>query len=227
MPEQTRTVGYHFHPRKVRAKDGELLEVPEGWELLPPGDAALTRKVKAAGPSWTVQAKKGRRLFSQGVWAPRENIEAARQEVEAMRAAPNYQKKRQQAKARRAKKEATYAQDFEAEVMAFLDFAPRYAELAAKMAQAIQQHATPVGSGTVARTQRIPIEKRAEAAVIAWMRHQTSVYDNMRVPRIKGARREIRRQIAAHSRELLQHYRKGHDIDFAQCPLYQALSDAG
>lgn len=50
-------------------------------------------------------------------------------------------------------------------------------------------HATPVGSGTVARTSRIPIERRAEAAVIAWLRHQTTAYDDMKIPRVKGRRR--------------------------------------
>jgi len=43
-------------------------------------------------------------------------------------------------------------------------------------------HATPVGSGTVARTKRIPVEQRAEAAVIARMRHQTTGHDSMPTP---------------------------------------------
>ena len=33
----------------VRAADGTVRPVPEGWILLAPGDAALTRRVKAAG----------------------------------------------------------------------------------------------------------------------------------------------------------------------------------
>ena len=36
-----------------------------------------------------------------------------------------------------------------------------------------------LGSGTVARTERIPIHEWAEAAVIAWMRHQTTGYEQM------------------------------------------------
>jgi len=51
-------------------------------------------------------------------------------------------------------------------------------------------HVTPVGSGNVARTERILISKRAEAAVIAWMRHQTTACDQMAIPRIKDKRRE-------------------------------------
>ena len=68
---------------------------------------------------------------------------------------------------------------------------------------AVADHATPVGSGTVARTKRIPVERRAEAAVIAWMRHQTTAYDSMPIPRVKGKRREVRRLLAQRSKELL------------------------
>ena len=84
-------------------------------------------------------------------------------------------------------------------------------------------HATPVGSGTVARTKRIPVEQRAEAAVIAWMRHQTTGYDNLVIPRIRGERREVRRMLAARSRQLLEHYRRGLSLK-TSCPLQQALN---
>ena len=89
------------------------------------------------------------------------------------------------------------------------------------------QHAAPVGSGTVARTQRIPIEQRAESAVIAWLRHATTAYDDMKIPRVKGKRREIRRMLAEQSRRLLQTYRAGHTADPATCSLQRALSGAG
>ena len=59
-------------------------------------------------------------------------------------------------------------------VRSFLAFHGNYADLAEQMARAVTDHATPVGSGTVARTKRIPVEQRAEAAVIAWMRHKTT-----------------------------------------------------
>jgi hypothetical protein len=89
----------------------------------------------------------------------------------------------------------------------------------------VTAHATPVGSGTVARTERIPIERRAEAAVIAWMRHQTTAYDSMTIPRVKGKRREVRRMLAARSKELLARYRCG-DGAAASCPLAAALAGA-
>jgi len=91
------------------------------------------------------------------------------------------------------------------------------------MAERIASHATPVGSGTVARTERIPIERRAEAAVIAWMRHQTTAYDHMKIARIRGERREVRRMLAARSRELLDQYRRGQTMS-ESCPLIASLS---
>ena len=59
----------------VRAADGTVLAAPEGWVLLPPGDAGLTRRVKAAGDHWVVQEKVGRKMFSRGVWAPAATID--------------------------------------------------------------------------------------------------------------------------------------------------------
>lgn len=41
--------------RTVRTHAGQTLPVPAGWNLLLPGDAALTRRVKAAGDHWLVQ----------------------------------------------------------------------------------------------------------------------------------------------------------------------------
>lgn len=67
-------------PNTVRAANGTVKTVPDGWMLLPPGDAALTRRVKAAGDHWIVQEKKGRKVFSRGVWAPAATIKRIRAE---------------------------------------------------------------------------------------------------------------------------------------------------
>jgi len=211
-------------PRMVRLPSGERRAVPDTWALLPPGDAGLTRRVKAAGPSWTVQEMKGRKKFSRGVWAPAANIEAAQAAIEAERATPAYQKRLAADRRRRAEAHEQYVEDFEAAVLAFLAFHPAHRELAREMAARITAHATPVGSGTVARTQRIPIERRAEAAVIAWMRHQTTAYDDMAIPRVKGARREVRRVLAQRSKQLLARYRRGESAS-PECPLQRALRD--
>jgi hypothetical protein len=55
------------------------------------------------------------------------------------------------------------------------------------------------------------------------MRHQTSAYDSTSVARVKGARRELRRQIARQSERILAKYRSGEDVDYKVCPLYRAL----
>ncbi len=206
-------------PRHVRLESGEVVPWPAGWNILPPGDATLTRRVKAAGPTWTIQEKKGRKTFSHGVLAPAENIVRAQDVLEAERATPEYQKKLAAGRKRRAKAQEAYVEDFRASVFEFLAFAPKYRSLADEIATRVAAHATPVGSGTVARTKRIPVEERAEAAVIAWMRHQTTAYDDMRIERRKGARREVRRELARRSRKLLERYRRGEDIDLEGCPL--------
>lgn len=210
-------------PRVFVAPDGTRCSPPADWAVLPPGDAGLTRRVKAAGPTWTVLEKKGRKSFSHGVWAPAANIAAERARIEAERATPQYAKKRAADVERRERKQVAYVGEFDESVRAFLRFADPWAELEATLAAAVTQHATPVGSGTVARTERIPVEKRAEHAVIAWMRHQTTKYDDMSIARVKGARREVRADLAKMSRAVLEAHRKPALHGPASCPLCRAL----
>lgn len=209
----------------LRNASGKLQAVPAGWSLLPPGDAGMTRRVKAAGEHWLVQEKKGRRTFSKGIWAPTETIDRMRAQLEAERGTASYAKRKQAASVRREQVQGEYVEDFASAVLKFLNFHPAQRVLAEQLTQAVTDHATPVGSGTVARTKRIPIEQRAEAAVIAWMRHQTTGYDSMAIPRVRGKRREVRRLLAARSSELLAQYRRGCAIS-ATCPLRQALQEA-
>jgi hypothetical protein len=210
-------------PNTVRAADGKVLTAPEGWVLLPPGDAVLTRRVKAAGDHWVVQEKKGRKVFSRGVWAPGATIERIRADLDAERSTVGFAKKKEADVRRRDKAQAEYVEDFLGAVRSFLAFHGEYADLADRMARAVTDHATPVGSGTVARTKRISVEQRAEAAVIAWMRHKTTAYESMAIPRIKGKRREVRRMLARRSHELLDGYRRGEAVG-ADCPLKKALA---
>ena len=210
-------------PNTFRTADGTILTAPEGWALLPPGDAALTRRVKEAGDQWVVAEKKGRKVFSRGVWAPATTIERIRAELEVERSTDGFAKKKEAAARRREKAQAEYVEDFHGAVVAFLGFHQNYADLADRLARAVTDHATPVGSGTVARTKRIPVEQRAEAAVIAWMRHGTTGYDGMVIPRIKGKRREVRRMLARRSHELLERYRRGESPPEG-CPLKKALA---
>lgn len=206
----------------VRSADGRVLTVPEGWVLVPPGDPGLTRRVKAAGEAWAVAEKRGRKVFSRGVWAPAETVERVRAELEAERSTESFTKRKESDARRREKAQTEYVGSFFDAVVTFLGFHPGHAELAARLARAVTDHATPVGSGTVARTKRITIERRAEAAVIAWMRHATTAYDSMVIPRVKGKRREVRRMLAQRSNELLTRYRRG-DPASDVCPLQKAL----
>jgi hypothetical protein len=211
-------------PTTVQAADGRVLTPPEGWTLLPPGDAALTRRVKTAGDHWIVQEKKGRNVFSRGVWAPATTIERIRAELDAERATECYARRKELDARRREKAQAEYVEDFFGAVVSFLSFHDDHADLARQMARAVADHATPVGSGTVARTKRISVEDRAEAAVIAWMRHQTTAYDSMVIPRVKGKRREVRRLLARRSKELLDRYRRGERVH-EECPLRRAFAE--
>ena len=222
MTFEKRIVSPGKNQRTVIFDCGTVQTVPKGWDLLPPGDAGVTRRVKARGPSWTVKQKKGRRMFSLGVWAPAETIAKVKSEFAAERSTEAYAKRRKSEVKRREKKQEAYVSEFQDAVIQFLDFAERYRETERVLAKLVTRHATPVGSGTVARTQRIPVSRRAESAVIAWLRHQTTAYDNMSIPRIKGKRREVRRMLAEESRRLLEKYRRGQDVS-VECPLQLAL----
>ena len=224
MQIETLEVRTSSKPSHVTSQEGELLEVPAGWALLPPGDAALSRRNKKDGPTWTVKEPKGRKMFSRGIYAPAGRIEVLRQELLIEREDPSYQKKLDAGRARSEKEHEIYKKEFWKAIIDFLAFHPDVEDLATDMASRITDHAVPVGSGTVARTQRIPIEKRAEAATIAWMRHQTTAYDDMTIPREKGKRREVRKMLAQRSKKLLERYRNG-SADLETCPLYKVLSD--
>jgi hypothetical protein len=225
MSPQAREVRPGPGSRNVLLNEYGIVEaVPHGWTLLPPGDAALSRRIKQDGPTLTVIETKGRKRFSRGIWAPAERIEALRAVLIAERQEPSYQKQLDAGRRRRANAQEAYAVDFRDAVARFLNFHARHALLAQTVANLIAEHATPVGSGTVARTQRIPIEARAEAATIAWLRHQTTGYDDMVIPRERGRRREVRRMLAQRSVRLLEKYRSGQPIDVAQCPLHRAVA---
>lgn len=226
MTNETREVRPSSQPRTVLCPRDGVLTVPEGWSLLPPGDAALSRRVKMSGPSWTVIEPRGNKRFSQGIWAATDRIERLKAELAIERKNPAYQQKLAAGRRRRAEEQAAYELEFHDAVVAFLNFHRVHLMHADHMARLITKHAVPVGSGTVARTERIPLAARAEAATIVWMRHQTTGYDQMVIPLVKGKRREVRRMLAQRSVELLGKYRRGEVIDRKTCPLAQALDAA-
>jgi len=109
-------------PNTVRSADGRVLTAPEGWILLPPGDAALTRRVKEADDHWIVQEKRGRKVFSRGVWAPATTIERIQADLEAERSTEGFAKKKEADLRRRDKAQAKYVEDFFGAVQSFLAF---------------------------------------------------------------------------------------------------------
>ena len=201
---------------------GEILFPPVGWAFLPAGDAGVTRKITSQGEYWRVEVKKGRRIISLGIWAPADVVLQVQQAVKVLRSTTEYQTKKLYTAERRDKKQTAYGIEFCSAVETYLNFHHNYKALEKRLAQAVTRHATPIGSRTVARTTQIPIEERAALAVIAWMRHQTTAYDEMKVARIKGERRAVRRSLAQQSVALLANYREG-KIATTDCLLQQAL----
>lgn len=209
-------------PNTVCTLTGEIHVIPDDWSLLPPGDAGLTRRVKQAGPHWVLEEKRGHRRISLGLYAPTATIERIRVALQAERKTESYQKRARAAIERRERAQVEYVGTFTEAILRFLAFHPTHADLAQRLAEAVAAHATPVGSGTIARRPNIPLANRVEAAVIAWLRHQTTNYDNLSIPRVKGKRREIRKLLAQRSWALIQHYRTRPE-SIVDCPLQRVL----
>jgi hypothetical protein len=167
---------------------------------------------------------RGRQTFSQGVWVPHAAIKAVRAGLAAERSQPRHARQRAADALRRERRQADDVASFRRALLDILAFDARYADLAGLLTTAVTEHATSVGSGTVARNQRTPVERSAEAAVIALIRHQTTANDRMAIARVEGRRREVRRQLAGPSKSLLDAYREGREVDASACPLQQALS---
>lgn len=222
MENDTRIVKPGINGHLVGEK-GETLLPPTSWSFLPSGDAGVTRKVTSQGQFWRVEVKKGRRTISLGIWASETTIAQAQADVQAVRLTDGYKKKRVSDLNRREKKQEQYDAEFCQAVEVYLNFHNSYKDMQKKLARAVTIHAIPVGSGTVARTQMIPIAERAAHAVIAWMRHQTTAYDHLKIARVKGERRAVRRDLAQQSVDLLANYRQGRVLT-ADCPLQKAVS---
>ena len=101
----------------VKDPQGKILQVPDGWVLVPPGDVALTRRLKAAGPHWVVAERRGRKLFSRGIWANGETVEQIRADLEAERSTESFARKQEAAAVRRDKVQAEYVEDFHGAVV--------------------------------------------------------------------------------------------------------------
>lgn len=155
------------------------IEIAEDWEFLPTGDAFVTRTVKAAGRYWLPWQPRSRhrphrRLL--GLWAPAEAIRAA--EARAEQTAGKRAAARTVNARTRARREERYQDQLREAVLAFLGFAPSYADLAEQIAVETAAHAAVVGSGRVGRTQRLSLEEKARLAARAHIRHRFTKYED-------------------------------------------------
>ena len=152
------------------------IEIPEGWEALPPGDAFVTRQVKLMGPHWV--AKKPAKGYTRtlGIWAPKENIEAAQKLAEETRV--QREGKRAISRAQRERQEAKYRERFAEAVYEYLGFAPNHEKLARDIASGVAEHATQVGSERVGRTRKLPLEEKAMLAARSYIRHNYTKYED-------------------------------------------------
>ena len=155
------------------------LELPAGWEFLPAGDAFVTRRVKAGGVYWTAWRPRSRNRSHRrklGLFAPTTALNDAR--AEADQTTERRARQREVNARHRDKAEMAYRSEFGAAVLAWLNFAPEHAALAAEIASAAADRAVVVGSGRVGRTKLLSLEERATLAAHATIRHQFTDYDD-------------------------------------------------
>ncbi len=157
------------------------VEIPDGWEFLPTGDAFLTRTVKASGAYWLCWRPRGRnhphrRL--QGLWAPATAIRA--EQERAKQTAAKRAATRSQSERARARQEQRYQAELREAILDFLDFSPTHAGLAEQIAMETAAHAALVGSGRVGRTRLLSLEQKAALAARAHILHRyTSYHDEL------------------------------------------------
>ena len=201
-------------------KEGKETRVPHDWMFVKSGDAALTRRIKAKTDCFRVM-KDGRkkRVQAVGLFAARSVVEKIQKDLETERSQPEYQRRLDSSRRYREKKESEYVGDFEESIFQFLHFTPSHHALAREMSTLIAEHATPVGSGTVARTKLLPLEQRAELATWAWLRHAITDYDHMKIPNKKGVRRQVRHKLKLQNRRILECYRSSGRTPPSNCPL--------
>jgi hypothetical protein len=188
------------------------VQIPQGWDLLPPGDPFVTRKVKEKGAYWL--AKKPGRQYARtlGVWTPAENIEAAQDLAQHTKAAR--EAKRVVSRTQREREEAKYRERFAGEVYNYLSFSPQHEALAQDIATAVAQHAGDVGSGRVGRTKKLSLREKAELAARAHIRHNYTNYDERLAESVIAldegdfAYRQIRAEAQSAVDEFLDEHRK-------------------
>ena len=140
---------------------------------------------------------------------PTNRLGPLRSKLETEWSTEGHAKKQKAANRRREQVQADDVEDLLGAVGTFLGVYPSQTDHEERLARAVTEQVMLVESDTVARTERIPIEQRAKAAVIIWMRPQRTGYDGMAIPRVMGKGREVRRMLALCARKSLQRYQSG------------------
>ncbi|MCL4553069.1 MAG: DUF2293 domain-containing protein [Candidatus Marsarchaeota archaeon] len=153
---------------------GEV-SIPKNWELLKTGDAGLTRAVRKVGPYWEVVEKARQFTKVIGTLAPAQLIEKVRTERAAC--AEELETKRAASAKSRKRKELLKSGKLRAEIIKYLEFRSEFEKEAQEIAESVVSWTTPVGSGTVGRSQSLSPAEIAERAVRAHLRHEMTNYD--------------------------------------------------
>ena len=128
------------------------------------------------GPHWVAKKRAKGYTKTLGIWAPKENIEAAKKLAEETTA--QREAKRVVSRKQREKQEAKYRERFAEAVYEYLNFSRRYRKLARDIAKAVAERATEVGSERVGRTSKLTLEEKAMLAARAHIRHNYTKYDD-------------------------------------------------
>jgi hypothetical protein len=155
------------------------IEIPDGWDFLPSGDAFVTRHVTAAGRYWLAWKPRDRGRGHRrriGLWAPTEAIVAANAAAEQTSEARAVS--RRAGARQRERHEDRYRSELRAAIVTYLDFADKHAPLADRIADAAAARASEVGSGRVGRTSMLTLAEKAELAARAHIRHHHTDYED-------------------------------------------------
>jgi len=135
MPLKDRLVMPGFKIGTVVTEERDVLTPSSDWAFLPAGDGPFPRNVKKRGVCRQVQVKRGRRNISKGIWGKEEHIPAAKEELEAKRATPEYARRKVADKKCRDQKHNDYVGDFYQETLEFFNFHPEYKEIGVNLAR--------------------------------------------------------------------------------------------
>lgn len=181
-----------------------------GWELLESGDALLTRRVKGRGKYWEYFHELKTKAYNKklGIFAPANIIEEEHRKISYERRTKEYEQRLQRSRKSRENKEAKYSKEFAEACFQFLDFVPEYEDLAWQIARGAASVASDVGSGRVGRTAKLSLEKKAQLAVRAFIRHNFTNYDERIDEMGEPWYHEIREDAAADVNRFLEEHRR-------------------